>query len=508
VASQPLDARVRLPGSKSLTARYLVLAALANGPSLLRGVLDARDSQLMGQALAALGASFDRPAPDAVRVLPAPPSTRPGRARPRGATRPAAGAVTDAGSGQAATDVRTDHAGADVRTGLAATDVQTEQAATGTGPGQAATDVRTDQAVIDVGLAGTVMRFAAPLAALSASSFTFTGDSAAAGRPIRPLLQALADLGAEVGWPPRGRSLPFSITGLGSLAGGACTLDARASSQFLSALLLAAPRFDQGLRVELHPPALPSRPHVDMTVRALTQFGAAVEQVGEWSWRVAPGGLAGQDLTVEPDLSNAGPFLAAALVAGGTVRVPGWPGQTDQPGDKLREYLEAFGGKVTWRPDSPPADRHCPDHGPSDGAREVSGELEVSGEVGALRGAHLNLAEAGELAPTLAALAALAGSESRLVGIGHLRGHETNRLAALTAEINRLGGDATELEGGLAIRPRPLHGGVVRTYGDHRMATFAALIGLAVPGVLIEDIGATAKTLPGFAALWQEMVAQ
>jgi 3-phosphoshikimate 1-carboxyvinyltransferase len=268
-------------------------------------------------------------------------------------------------------------------------------------------------------------------------------------------------------------------------------LDATASSQFLSALLLAAPRMAGGLRVRLDPAALPSRPHVDLTIRALTEFGATARQTGRFAWEVEPGGLTGRDLAVEPDLSNAAPFLAAALVAGGRVAVPGWPAATDQPGDRLREYLAAFGAAVEWRP------------GPKAGG---PGELAATAPGGRIAGVELDLSAAGELAPTLAGLATLAATPSRLGGIGHLKGHETDRLAALTREINRLGGDARERAGGLEIRPGPLAGGLVRTYGDHRMATFGALIGLAVPGVAVEDIGATAKTLPGFAQLWQSLV--
>jgi 3-phosphoshikimate 1-carboxyvinyltransferase len=405
-----------------LTARYLVLAALAKGPSQLDGVLRARDSQLMENALAQLGAKISHPAHDAVRVVPA--SGRPG---------PGLGSVA-----------------------------------------------------LDVGLAGTVMRFVPPLAALARGEFRFIGDREAARRPISPLLFALETLGARLVRSRRGRSLPFTVNGQGSLRGGAVRLDSSASSQFLSALLLSAPRFAGGLQVELTPRRLPSRPHVNMSLRALTAFGARARQTGEWTWRVEPGGLTGRDLRVEPDLSNAGPFLAAALIAGGSVRVPGWPQSTEQPGDYLRGYLNAFGAAVDWD----------------------LGGLRVTAQAGSIRGVDLDLGPAGELTPTLAALAALADSPSRLRGIGHLRGHETDRLAALTAELNRLGGDARELDDGLEIRPRPLHGGLVRTYGDHRMATFGALIGLAVPGVQVEDISATAKTLPGFADLWRGMVAQ
>jgi 3-phosphoshikimate 1-carboxyvinyltransferase len=449
----PLDAWVRLPGSKSLTARYLVLAALADGPSRIDGVLRARDSDLMEDALAALGARISHPTPDAVVVVPA---ARPGHAAGQGDVGPATGLPS---------------------------------------------------VTVDVGLAGTVMRFVPPLAAVGARQVQFSGDPAAASRPITPLLDALESLGATVDRPPPGASLPFSVTGQGSLAGGQVRLNSSGSSQFLSALLLAAPRFANGLEVTLDPPELPSRPHANMTLRCLAAFGGRARQTSEWSWRVEPGGLTGRLLAAEPDLSNAGPFLAAALVAGGTVRVAGWPLRTDQPGDLLRGYLEAFGAKVTWAaPAAKPtgAGPAAPDGAHPDG--EV-GQLSVSAPGGAISGVRLDLSPAGELAPTLAALATLADSPSRLRGIGHLRGHETDRLAALTSEINRLGGDARELSDGLEIHPRPLRGALVRTYGDHRMATFGALIGLAVPGVEVEDIAATAKTLPGFTSLWREMMA-
>ncbi|MDR0625796.1 MAG: 3-phosphoshikimate 1-carboxyvinyltransferase, partial [Bifidobacteriaceae bacterium] len=295
--------------------------------------------------------------------------------------------------------------------------------------------------------------------------------------------------------PKDGQSLPFSVFGTGAVKGGSVSLDSSLSSQFLSALLLAAPRFQTGLTVRLTPATLPSRPHVDMTVGALRRFGATVRLEGHSAWRVEPGGLNGQDLTIEPDLSNAAPFLAAALVAGGSVRVPGWPATSDQPGGLLRDYLAAFGASVSYEeaaPSPPPA--------------SGTGQLTVKAEPGQIKGVDLDLSRAGELAPTLAALAALAVGPSRLGGIGHLKGHETDRLRALTSEINRLGGRARETADGLEIEPAPLHGALVRTYGDHRMATFGALIGLAVPGVSVEDVGVTAKTLPTFPQLWREML--
>jgi 3-phosphoshikimate 1-carboxyvinyltransferase len=422
---------------------------------------------------------------------------------------------------------------------------------------------------IDAGLAGTVMRFVPPLVALTSATVRFTGDPAAAARPMAGLLDALGRLGVAVAHPttkptpnppgqanparsgrpaglavPAGQgdtvdaapahsntqppSLPFSLTGTGGMAVGAVTVDASASSQFLSGLLLAAPRFTNGLAITLDPPVLPSRPHVDLTLEALSAFGATATQTGDCAWRVEPGGLEGRTLEIEPDLSNAAPFLAAALVAGGTVRVPHWPAATAQPGDRLRDYLAAMGATVTLSLDTPvhgdqaappgpagaPPSCHRthlePPATPTSGGSGLNhtGVLAVTGRgpSAPIQGADLDLGPAGELTPTLAALAALAATPSRFRGIGHLRGHETNRLAALTETINALGGRATELEDGLAIEPAPLHGGVVDARGDHRLATFGAILGLRVPGVVVDGIGATAKTLPTFPSLWAELV--
>jgi 3-phosphoshikimate 1-carboxyvinyltransferase len=389
------------------------LAALAEGPSLIRRPLESRDTQLMAAALGALGAEIS-PRPGGALAV------KPGPLRPGGS--------------------------------------------------------------VDVGLAGTVMRFTPPLAALAAGATRFTGDPAAATRPIRPLLDALEKLGATVARPASG-SLPFTVEGGQALAGGAVSLDATASSQFLSGLLLAGPRFARGLDVSLAPAHLPSRPHVDLTVAAMRAFGAQIDTPEEFRWTVHPGGLSGQDLEVEADLTNAAPFLAAALVTGGQVRVRGWTADSTQPGALMATYLQAFGADPLWR----------------DGVLAVEG-------VGPIRGVRLNLEAAGELTPTVAALAALAQGESRLDGIGHLRGHETDRLAALAREINRLGGDAAETATGLRIRPRPLRGGLVRTYGDHRMAMFGAILGLAVPGVELEDASVTAKTFPEFPQVWRSLV--
>jgi 3-phosphoshikimate 1-carboxyvinyltransferase len=326
------------------------------------------------------------------------------------------------------------------------------------------------------------MRFLAPVAALADGTTRFTGDPAAARRPIGPLLDALERLGVATRRPV-GASLPFEVSGRGRVAGGPVTLDASASSQFLSALLLAAPRFAAGARVVLEPRRLPSRPHVAMTLEALAAFGARSTAHGDYAWEVAPGGLAGREITVEPDLTSAAPFLAAALVAPGTVRLRGWPRRTTQAGALMLDYLTAFGGQTAWR----------------DGALAATG-------TGPISPVRLDLRDAGELTPVVAALATLADGPSRLDGIAHLRGHETDRLAALEREINRLGARAEQTADGITITPAPLRGALVRTYGDHRMAMFGAVVALKTPGVVVEDLGATAKTFPGFAAAWEAML--
>ena len=336
---------------------------------------------------------------------------------------------------------------------------------------------------VDCGLAGTVMRFTPPLAALTGASVTFDGDERARVRPMSPAITALRALGVEI--DDGGRSaLPFTVHGTGRVAGGSLEIDASASSQFVSALLLAAPRFDRGLDLQHTGLPLPSQPHIDMTVAELRRRGVDVDDSRPDRWVVQPGPIAALDADVEPDLSNAGPFVAAALVSGGSVRVLGWPDPTTQAGDAWRGIAEAFGGRA-----------------------ERDGDDMVFSADAALRGVELDLHDVGELTPVVAAVAALAEGESRLTGIAHLRGHETDRLAALAAEINRLGGDVEELDDGLLIRPRPLHGGVFTTYDDHRMAQAAVVLGLRVPGLGVENVGTTAKTYPDFATVWERIVA-
>jgi 3-phosphoshikimate 1-carboxyvinyltransferase len=406
-AAGPVDALVSLPGSKSMTNRALILAALSDGESLVRRPLRSRDTLLMAGALRALGASVDDTGTD-WRVVP-------GELR---------------------------------------------------GP-----------ATVDVGLAGTVMRFVPPVAALATGEIRFDGDPYARKRPMGAILAALRVLGADVD----GDTLPFTVRGTGAVPGGSVTIDASGSSQMVSGLLLAAPRYGKGAEVRHEGPPVPSGAHLTMTVRMLRDAGATVETEPD-VWRVQPGRLRAGEIDIEPDLSNAAPFLAAALVSGGRVTVRDWPAETTQPGDELRHLLAAMGASVSYE----------------------DGHLTVRG--GAIHGIDVDLGDVNELTCVIAALAALADGPSRLRGIAHMRGHETDRLAALTAEINGLGGDVREHPDGLEIRPRPLHGGVFHTYDDHRMVMAGAVLGLGVPGVEVENLATVGKTLPEFGELWAEML--
>ena len=408
----PVRATVAVPGSKSLTNRFLVLAALADGPSRLAGALRARDTELMAAGLRGLGV-----------------------------------------------DVRTD------------------------GVDWVITPAPLHGGVVDTGLAGTVMRFVPPVAALADGPVEFDGDAYARERPMATLLDGLRQLGVVIDDGGRGR-LPFTVRGRGQVDGGTVQLDASASSQFVSGLLLSAARFDKGVEVvHTGPASVPSLPHIEMTVDVLRAAGVDAASSSATAWHVRPGPIRALDHTVEPDLSNAAPFLAAALITGGAVTVPRWPTRTKQAGDQLRELLGGMGADVTL----------------------TGGELTVSGSA-AIAGLDADLHDVGELTPVLAVLCALAAGESRLRGIAHLRGHETDRLAALATELSGLGGDVTETADGLIVRPAPLHGGRWRTYADHRMATAGAVLGLAVDGVRVDDIACTAKTLPEFPAMWSSLL--
>lgn len=422
-ASGAVDATVHVPGSKSVTNRALVLAALSGEPGVLRRPLRSRDTLLMAAALRALGVAIE----------------------------------------------------------------ETQAGADGTGAAWRVTPAALKgPATADVGNAGTVMRFMPPVAALADGPVRFDGDPRSYERPLHGVIDALRVLGARIDDDGRD-ALPLTVHGAGVLKGGRVEIDASSSSQFVSALLLSAPRFDEGVEVRHVGGNLPSMAHIRMTVDMLRTAGIQVEgpeSGGEPDvWRVAPGALLGRDLTVEPDLSNAQPFMAAALVTGGRVLIPDWPARTTQPGDKLRDIFTEMGGGC-----------------------ELTGQGLVFTGSGKIHGIDVDLSEVGELTPVIAAVAALADAPSTLRGVAHLRLHETDRLAALTKEINALGGDVTETADGLHIRPGALHGGTFHTYDDHRMATAGSVIGLVVDGVRIENIATTAKTLPDFPDMWTTML--
>ncbi|MCW2799231.1 MAG: aroA [Aeromicrobium sp.] len=412
----PFVGEVLVPGSKSLTNRVLILAALGDGPSVLTRPLGSRDTNLMSAALTALGATIDRE-----------------------------GVVWTVGP--------------------------------------TALD-RSEPTTIDCGLAGTVMRFVPAIAALTSAAVTFDGDEHARKRPMATTIEALRLLDVVVDDDGRG-SLPFVVRGSGQVVGGPIEVDASASSQFVSALLLVGARFEEGLDLRHVGATLPSMPHIDMTVAELRRRGVRIDTDEPHRWLVHPGPIAALDVEIEPDLSNAGVFIAAALVTGGSVRIRNWPAPTDQAGDAWRDIAPAFGGTVQ-----------------QDGADLVF----TAGPT--LNGVDLDLHEVGELTPVIAAIAALAEGPSKLTGIAHLRGHETDRLEALVTEINRLGGDAEELENGIAIRPRALHGDTFRTYDDHRMAHAAVVLGLRVPDLFVENVVTTIKTYPNFAPVWERLMTE
>ncbi|MDN5898893.1 MAG: 3-phosphoshikimate 1-carboxyvinyltransferase [Brachybacterium sp.] len=421
-ADQPVDALVRVPGSKSLTARWMLLAAAAAEPSVLRGALVSRDTRLMRDALERLGAVLEVQ-DGALHVTPMPPR----------ATHPA------------------------------------------------------DPIEIHTGLAGTVMRFVPLLAALHHGDVRFTGDPAALERPMEPVIDLLRQQGVEVtehGEPGR---LPLTVHGTGLLRGGRLEVDASGSSQFISNMLLVAAHTEQDVELVHVGEVLPSLPHIEMTMETLRQAGIeashGLDAQGRHSWQVRHGQIRPVEVAVEPDLSNAGPFLAAALATGGTIAVDDWPETTTQPGDAYRDLLTRMGGKV-WR----------------------EGRTMCVRGTGEIHGIDADMSAMGELVPTMSALCALADSPSRLTGVAHLRGHETDRLKALATELTKVGARTLELADGLEIQPGELRGAVFESYEDHRMATAGAIIGLRVADLRVVDIGTTQKTLPDFVGMWLSML--
>jgi 3-phosphoshikimate 1-carboxyvinyltransferase len=414
-ATGPVTTMVRLPGSKSMTARALVLAALADGPGEIERPLRARDTRLMAAGLQALGVGVDTSAEERWLVTPAPL---------RGPAR------------------------------------------------------------VDVGLAGTIMRFLPPVAGLAQGTVEFDGDPHARNRPLRPIVEALRSLGVSIDASPSG-GLPLTVRAGGQVDGGEAVIDASGSSQFVSGLLLSAPRFTKGLVLRHEGPPVPSAPHLQMTTHMLRAAGARVDESVPDVWAVEPGPLHGRTWVIEPDLSGAAPFFAAAMVTGGEVTLAGWPAESWQPVRTVADLLTEMGATVEL----------------SDAGLTVRG-------TGSLHGVTADLSDISELTPVIAALAALADGPSELRGVAHIRGHETDRIAALAAELSKVGAGVTEFPDGLRIEPRPLHATSFETYADHRMAHAAAVIGLSVPGIELTDVACTSKTLPEFPELWQGLVAR
>ena len=407
----PVKATLTIPGSKSVTNRALILAALCDSPSVLRRPLHSRDSALMIAGLKAIGVEIETAANGDLTITPAPLF----------------------------------------------------------GP-----------ASVDVGNAGTVMRFLPPVAAMAKGIIHFDGDARSHERPLGPVIKALEALGVSIEHGGR-YSLPMTINANGQLRGGTVEVDATLSSQFISALLLVAPATKEGVTVKHVGTSLPSLPHIEMTIAMLREKGVEVV-VGDNEWTVKPAIMHGTDSVIEPDLSNAAPFMGAAMISGGTVVIRDWPRSTTQPGDDLRDIFTQMGAHVEFQGD----------------------DLAITG--GAIHGIDIDLHDVGELTPSIAALCVFADSPSYLRGIAHLRTHETDRLAALATEINNLGGEVIEEPSALRIIPKPLHAGTFHTYDDHRLATAGAMIGLRIDGIDVENIETTRKTLPDFPGAWAELL--
>ena len=404
--SGPLDAEIVVPGSKSLTNRALVLAALAEGTSTLRGALVADDTLAMAGAMSSLGA----------RVVLDPEL------------------CTVAGIG-----------------GRLA-------------PGPLEIDAR---------LSGTTARFVLPVLALGEGPYVLDGDQPLRDRPLGPSIEALRRLGADVDDSDRPGHLPVVVRA-GTGRGDGVGVDGSLSSQFTSGLLLAAAAMPEGLAVELIGPVV-SRPYLDMTLAVLRDFGVDAGTDGERRLWVRPGGLRATDHRIEPDASSASYFLAAAAVCGGRVRVPDLGTSSLQGDARFADVLRAMGAVV--------------DRGPA--GTEVRG-------TGRLQGIDIDLTDMPDMAQTVAAVAVFADGPTTVRGVEVIRGHETDRIAAVVAELRRCGLDADEHPDGFTVHPGTPRATRVETYRDHRMAMSFAVVGLAASGIEIADPGCVAKTFPDF----------
>ena len=403
----PVDATVVVPGSKSITNRALVVAALAEGPSVLTGALHADDTDAMTAALGRLGI---------------PVTAEPGTATLR--VTGVAGRVP---------------------------------------PGPADLDAR---------LSGTTARFLLPLLALGSGRYRLDGAPPLRERPMGPLVASLRHLGAAVEDDRPGR-LPLTVVA-GGLRGGSVRLPGSVSSQFVSGLLLSAPAMARGLHVELASPIV-SRPYLALTTATMAAFGVTVEGDADRGLTVAPGRYRGRPLDIEPDASAAAYFFAAAAICGGRVRVPGLGTSSAQGDLAFVDILATMGATV----------------------RRGAAEVEVTGGA-ELRGIEVDMAGCSDQAQTLAAVAVFASSPTRIKGIGFIRGKETDRIAAVVAELRRCGIEAEEEDDGFVVHPGQPCPAVVRTYDDHRMAMSFTLLGLRAPGIQIADAECVAKTFPDF----------
>ena len=416
-AAGPVVATVSVPGSKSVTNRALVLAALGDGCTL-RGALRGDDTEVMIDCLRRLGWVVDVDWP-AERV----------------AVRRPAGA------------------------GL----------------------VPADAADLFVGNSGTTVRFVAALLALGRGVYRLDGVPRMRQRPIEDLLAALRQLGADAA-SDAGTGCPPATIRAGGWPGGRVRVRAEASSQFLSGLLLAAP-FGSGETVIEVDGVLVSEPYVAMTLRMLDRFGLAAVEEEPGVYRV-PGGqrshLAAYE--VEPDASSASYFLAAAAVTGGRMTVAGLGRGDVLQGDvRFADVLGEMGCRV----------------------ERCDGGLTVHGRP--LRGIDADMNDISDTVMTLGAVACFAAGPTTIRNVAHVRHKETDRLAALATELRRLGAGVEEFADGLRIEPRPLRGAAVATYDDHRMAMSLAVVGLRVPGVVVENPACVAKTYPGFWDDWRKL---
>jgi len=403
--TEPPDATVVLPGSKSLTNRALLCAGLAEGRSELTGVLFSDDTEAMLAALTGMGAQVeeDRPAHTV--------------------------SITGIGGRLPA-----------------------------------------EPLIIDARQSGTTGRFLAPLIALAPGGGMLDGHEQLRARPMSDQLEAMRSLGATLSAVDD--RLPLSSTG-GGMRGGAVTVSGATSSQFLSGLLLCAPLFGDGLQLEVAD-ELVSRPYIDMTVDVMERFGAAVERDGYRRFGCAPGIYAAQRYAIEPDASAASYFFALAAMTRGRIRVEGLGRSAVQGDMAFLDVLEQMGAVV----------------------RQGDDWTEVVGRD--LRGVDVDLADFSDTAPTLAVVAAVADSPTRIRGIGFVRGKESDRIGAVITELERLGIASVEHDDGLTVHPGEVRSGVVSTYEDHRLAMAFGLLGLVADGVAIADPGCVAKTFPTY----------